>query len=235
MKIIKISFFLLVFGITLIFLYFEKNLSWLYLGLSLMFYLLSSAVHMIAHEIGHLMGGLFSGYKLLFLQFGPINIKNKNNKVIIKFKKELFGQCIMIPKQIENIRFFAYNAGGIIANVLIVILSLFLLFFNTFSVDLLVLELVCIGVQKIFVNMIPHINNLIPNDGYIIKILNKNEFIQKDYAMYLILYGKLFLNEDIVIQDFMYESETYSSESEKLYYNEIQYILREIEQNKNRV
>ena len=52
--------------------------------------------------------------------------------------------------------------------------------------------------------------------------------VQKDYAMYLMLYGKLFLDETVSAQEFVYEREVSADENEMLYYNEIQDILHSI-------
>lgn len=225
MKVFKACLTLLSIAVTVTFLYFENRLSWPFLGIFLLFYFLSSAIHSLVHEIGHFIGGAISGYKLLCLQFGPLNIVNKNKKPTLIWKSSLSGQCIMIPKQINSVRFKAYNSGGILANAVIVILSFTVLLFNSFWAYLLFVELLCVGIQKILVNAIPHKTNLILNDGYIVKLLKRNVAVQKDYAMYLRLYGKLFFDEDVSVQDFVYEREASTDDNEMLYYNEIQDML----------
>ena len=226
MKIFKIILALLSVAATFAFLRFENYLTGTSLMVAFLSYLLSSAIHLLVHESGHFIGGVASGYKLLCLQLGPMNIvAGKSNKLSIIWKGSLSGQCIMLPKYIENVRFKAYNMGGIIANVVLMIFSFVLLLMDSFLTALLFLELICVGVQKIIVNAVPHKTNSVPNDGYIIKILKKDKAIQKDYAMYLRLYGKLFLDEDISPQDFMYERKASEDEDEMLYYNEIQDIL----------
>jgi len=186
---------------------------------------LCSAIHLLAHESGHYFGGAISGYSLLCLQLGALNIVVNNNKPTISWKASLSGQCVMIPKTATSVRYKAYNLGGIFTNAFVVILSFLLLLCNSFWTSLLFVELMCVGVQKVLVNAIPHKTNSIPNDAYIVKLLKRNEAIQKDYAMYLRLYGKLFLDEDISPQDFMYEREVSEDEDEMLYYNELQDIL----------
>ncbi len=225
MKVFKTCLTLLSIVITVTFLYFEKHLSLPFIGIALLFYFLSSAIHLLAHECGHFIGGIVSGYELLCLQLGPLNIVCKNNKPSLVWKCSLSGQCIMIPKQISSVHFKAYNIGGVLANALIVILSFTLLLINSFLAYLLFIELVCVGIQKILVNAIPHKTKSIPNDGYIVKLLNGNIAVQKDYAVYLRLYGKLFFDEDVTVQDFIYEREVSEDENEMLYYNEIQNII----------
>lgn len=226
MRVFKIILTLLSVAATVAFLRFENYLSATSLVFAFLLYFLSSALHLLVHECGHFIGGIVSGYKLLCLQLGPINIVvGKNNKATILWKGSLSGQCVMQPKHIENVRFKAYNMGGIYANVLLLVFSFVFLMMDSLWASLLVVELVCAGVQKVIVNAVPHKTNTVPNDGYIIKILKKDKTIQKDYAMYLRLYGKLFLDEDISPQDFIYEREVSKDEDEMLYYNEIQDIL----------
>lgn len=226
MKVLIIILTSLSVAATVGFLRFENHLTGTSLVVAFLLYVLSSAIHLLAHESGHFVGGIVSGYKLLCLQLGPMNIVvGKNNKPAIWWEGSLSGQCVMLPRHIENVRFKAYNMGGIYANVVVIILSFVLLLMDSVWTSLLLIELVCVGVQKIIVNAVPHKTNSVPNDGYIIKILKKDKAIQKDYAMYLRLYGKLFLNEDISPQDFMYEREVSEDEDKMLYYNEIQNIL----------
>ena len=217
---------LLSVAVIVAFLDFENRLSWCVMGIALLFYLLSSAIHLLAHECGHFIGGAISGYKLLRLQLGPLNVVVKNDKPFLMWRGSLSGQCVMIPKQVITVRFKAYNLGGILANTLIVVFGFVLLLFDSFWLALLFIELMCVGIQKILVNAISHKTNSVPNDGYIVKILKKDKAIQKDYAIYLMLYGKLFLDEDISPQDFTYEREVSKDKDEMLYYNEIQDILK---------
>ena len=226
MRVFKAILTVLSVAIIVALLRFDNRLSLSVMGIALLFYLLSSAIHLLAHECGHFIGGAISGYKLLCLQLGPLKVVIKNDKPILVWRGSLSGQCVMIPKQVNSVCFKAYNLGGILANTLIVVLGFVLLLFDSFWMALLFVELMCVGIQKILVNAIPHKTNSVPNDGYIVKILKKDKAIQKDYAIYLMLYGKLFLDEDISPQDFTYEREVSEDEDEMLYYNEIQDILK---------
>lgn len=228
MKAFKVIFTLLCVAVIVAFLDFENRLSWAFGGIALLFYFLCSAVHLLAHEIGHYFGGAISGYSLLCLQLGALNIVVKNNKPTLCWKASLSGQCVMIPRSVTKVRYKAYNLGGIFSNALVVILSFLLLLCNSFWASLLFIEMSCIGVQKVLVNAIPHKTSSIPNDAYVVKLLKKNVAVQKDYAMYLLLYSKLFLDEAVLVQEFMYEREVSADEDEMLYYNEIQNILNSI-------
>ena len=112
--------------------------------------------------------------------------------------------------------------------------SLILLLCDSLYYSLLLIELLCVGMQKVLLNAIPHKMNSIPNDGYIVKLLKNNNAVQKDYAMYLRLYGSLFLNEeDVSLQDYIYEREISINIDEMLYYNEIQNILNSLKVEKD--
>lgn len=226
MKVFKIILTLLSAAAAVVFLRFENELTGMSLAIALLIYVLSFAIHSMAHETGHFIGGIACGYKLLCVQLGPVSIiANKDRKLSILLKGSISGQCIMIPDRTDNVRFKAYNMGGIYANAVIVILSFALLPINSVWTSLLFIELLCVGLQKIIVNSLPHKSGSVPNDGYIVKILKKNKAVQKDYAIYLKLYGKLFLGEDISLREFMYEREAAEDEDEMLYYDEIQDIL----------
>lgn len=229
MRLLKAVLTLLSVIASIAFLIFENQLTSVGVGFAVVFYCLSSSIHLLMHEIGHLIGGILSGYKLLRLQLGPLNIvKSAKGKLTLMWRSRLSGQCIMIPKQIDVVRFKLYNLGGVFANILILTLSFVLLCFDSFYLSLLFIELLFVGVQKVVVNLIPHKTHSIPNDGYVVKLLKQNKAIQQDYAIYLTLYGKLFLGEQINPLDYMYEREVSDDENEMLYYNEIQDILVEL-------
>lgn len=229
MKLLKAILLLLCVGANLLFMYFENRLNISSFAIALGLYFLASAIHLFCHEIGHLLGGLISGYKLLCLQLGPFSITiNDNKRMIFSWRKTHGGQCVMYPTQIERIRYKAYNRGGIISNIFITTLSFLLLFLNNFHASLMMIELLFVGFHKIVVNLIPHKTNGVPNDGYIIKMLNRYNAMQKDYALYLKLYADTFMNKTILGNEYQYEHEKVSNEDELLYYNEIREILKSL-------
>lgn len=93
---------------------------------------------------------------------------------------------------------------------------------------MMMIELVFVGAYKILVNLIPHKTNGVPNDGYIVKMLDAHIAMRKDYALYLRIYADTFLNKAISPSDYQYERNESLSDDELLYYNEIQEILKSI-------
>ena len=107
------------------------------IGLSLTYCFISLAiavvVNIMAHEAGHLVFGLMTGYK--FLSYRVFNFAlTKDEQGKLRWKKYdisgTLGQCLMEPPTdsvYEDIPYFWYNAGGVIANITIAIISLLML------------------------------------------------------------------------------------------------------------
>ena len=231
MNSIKAIFFSLNIVLNFLILYLETKLSFSSIIITLALMYIAAAVHLLAHECGHLIGGLASGYKFVYLQIGPMNLEtDRFKKLSFSLQHTHGGQCIMLPIKTNPIRYKAYNIGGIYANVFITIVSTLLLFFDSFYTTLFFIQLLFIGIIKIIANSIPCINHDIPNDGYILKLLRNNTAVQKDYFLYLSLYTSIFWNEYICPSKYSYTREPVKSNDELLYYNGIQDLLKE---NKN--
>lgn len=134
----------------------------------------------------------------------------------------------MLPPKTADIRYKAYNLGGICANAFIPIISLPLLLFNSFYATLFFVQLLFIGIIKIIINLFPNINHDVPNDGYILRLLKNNAAVQKDYLHYLSLYAALFRNENICPNEYLYVREPTKNDAELLYYNGIRNLLKSI-------
>lgn len=82
----------------------------------------------IFHEIGHFIGGVISGWKLLYIQIYKLALKRntKTNKFNIVWVDELSYQCIMYPKSLET-NAFLYTLGGCIANLITGLMGMLLL------------------------------------------------------------------------------------------------------------
>lgn len=181
------------------------------------------------HEVGHFIGGKLSGYKLVALQIGRGNlICSREGSFSFSFRKTRGGQCIMLPPDRTPVMYIAYNIGGVIFNALAVLGCIALLFLNSHIATLAFIEVTFSGVFKITVNLTPSIKNGAPTDGYVLKLLKKNSFVQRDYAKYLSLYSALFWKEKICKEDYIYEREDANNASEMLYYNGIQDLLSDL-------
>lgn len=229
MKLIKIVLFLLYVITDIILLYIEIKLSVAVIVLLLILMSVSAAIHLFVHECGHLVGGLISGYKLVSLQIGPINITtDRSDKILFSLKHTRGGQCIMVPSDNAVLHYKAYNFGGIYANAFISVISSLLLLVDSFYATLFFVQLLFIGILKIIINLFPYMDHSVPNDGYIVELLKRDSTIQKDYVVYLSLYAALFWNENVCRDEYSYSRKPAKNDEDLLYYNGIQKLLESI-------
>lgn len=93
--------------------------------------LVSFPLHIVLHELGHLLGGLLSGYDfIMFRLFRTVWIKTKDG---LSKRKEyiqgVMGQALMAPPEMEEKKqppSFLYHASGLLANLLTAVLFIFL-------------------------------------------------------------------------------------------------------------
>lgn len=147
----------------------KKSLEFVYLILALVGFYFMMLIHIIAHEAGHLVFGLLTGYEFLSFRVGSFTIVKKDGKLIRKKIKTpgLAGQCLMSPpewKEDEPFPYVWYNLGGGIMNLVLSLLAVPLFFVN-------VPFLAWVGVFSIIIGVLLAITNLIPmtvgvpNDG----------------------------------------------------------------------
>ena len=141
-------------------------------------------VHIIIHEIGHLIAGLMRGYRFLSFMILNIMITRKDGK----FHFSRFGipgaggQCLMVPPTSgdSDAGIAFYNAGGVIINALVGIITgtILALFYSemSFEVVSLLLSFAIIGVFFALTNGIPTTMGGIPNDGKNMLELKKDRF-----------------------------------------------------------
>ena len=88
-------------------------------------------VQLIVHEGGHLVAGLLTGYKFVSFRFLNFTLIRKDGRMQWR-KYDLAGtggQCLLTPpdKPIDEIDTRWYNAGGVLANLLLSLLGIILL------------------------------------------------------------------------------------------------------------
>lgn len=230
MKKVELVFFALCLCANVFYMYTNDLSGFLYILFAVLAWLTASALHLAAHELGHLAGGLLSGYKLVLISLGPLALSyDPGRKGKVRIEKSRGGQCVMEPKKITPCRYRRYNYGGIAGNLVLVFASGLLVPVAAHIAYMLLIDLVCVGLMKIVVNCIPSIAGGVPNDAYVVRLLSGNEWVQKDYCVYLKLYGALLRDEEIDAAQYRYNRPLNVSENELLYYREIQSILEETE------
>ena len=137
--------------------------------------------HLIAHEAGHLVFGLLTGYEFSFFRIASFMWLKENGKLKLKRISiaGTIGQCLMTPPDIKDdkIPFVLYNLGGSFLN--IVFGALFLVGY-LFSSDSSLLSsflfiLALVGFWVAIMNGIPMRTRTVDNDGYNTLALSKNK------------------------------------------------------------
>ncbi|MDE6561393.1 MAG: tetratricopeptide repeat protein [Muribaculaceae bacterium] len=135
------------------------------------------------HELGHLVCGLLTGYKFVSFRVFNYTILKENGR----FKIKKFGvagtggQCLLTPPELplEQIPTGWYNFGGVLANIIMLLIALpfFFLDLNPFVAEALGIFIATDAIM-ILLNGIPMQAGGVGNDGYNIKLLKKN-FLSK--------------------------------------------------------
>ena len=131
------------------------------------------------HELGHLVCGLLTGYKFVSFRVFNYTILKENGR----FKVKKFGvagtggQCLLTPPELplEQIPTGWYNFGGVLANIVMLLIALpfFFLDLNPFVAEALGV-FVATDAIMILLNGFPMQAGGVGNDGYNIKLLKKN-------------------------------------------------------------
>ncbi len=148
------------------------------LGVLLVIYLVFF-LHIIAHEAGHLVCGLLTGYRFSSFRIASFTWIRQDGR--IRFKRFTLagtgGQCLLIPPELIDgkMPYLLYNLGGCLANLIVALLCLPALLLLEAGLLHLILALGgTVGVYFALLNGIPMIAVGIPNDGYNIRSIQKH-------------------------------------------------------------
>ena len=129
-------------------------------------------IQLIAHEGGHMIFGLLSGYEFVSFRIGS-HIFIKQNGVVNHKRFSLAGtggQCLMAPPPYKDgsYPYVLYHLGGIMMNVIIA--ALFLIIKIAFKpggfLGIFCVMMVAMGVALAIMNGIPYKTDMVSNDGY---------------------------------------------------------------------
>lgn len=150
-------------------------------GVSLVSLIVGFLANTILHELGHMIGGLLTGYRFLSFRIFKYTIVKDCNGLHWKLFSinGTAGQCLMIPPTVEDekqLPYFWYNAGGVLANLLLVILCAVLI--GAFDLSVipfsLCMMLLVTGLYMLVMNAIPMDPGGTPNDGKNLLVLWKH-------------------------------------------------------------
>lgn len=142
-------------------------------------FLMSLAILISVHEAGHLVCGLLTGYKFVSFRIFNMTFINVDGKLRIKRFSiaGTGGQCLLTPPDLplEQIPTAWYNAGGVSANILLLLIALPLLWLdlNPFLFEAVIIFCLT-DAAVIILNGIPMKLGGIGNDGYNMLYLRHN-------------------------------------------------------------
>ena len=157
---------------------------------SILSFIVSLTILVIVHEGGHLLCGLLTGYK--FVSFRIFNLTFI--KVDGKLKSKRFGiagtggQCLLDPPDlpIDKIPTAWYNAGGVLANIIVGLLVLPLLWAHLHPMLMVAIVIFLItDLFLILMNGIPMQPGGLGNDAYNMLYLNRNQAAKRGLVMQL--------------------------------------------------
>lgn len=146
----------------------------------IVFFAISLPVLVLAHETGHLAGGLLSGYKFVSFRIFRFTIIKVDGRYRLKrfAVSGTGGQCLLMPpdRPLKRIHVALYNSGGVIANVLILFAFMPLLWIDggAFLYEFVVIFLFT-DVIIILMNGVPMNVGNVGNDGYNALLLRRSE------------------------------------------------------------
>ncbi len=142
-------------------------------------FMISLMLLITIHEAGHLVCGLISGYR--FVSFRIMNLTFIRTEGKIRLKQFSVagtgGQCLLSPPDmpLEQIPVILYNAGGVLANITVLAVTIPMLWFTDSPLALeFAVIFILTDIVLILMNGIPLQANGIGNDAYNILLLRKN-------------------------------------------------------------
>lgn len=183
---------------------YENGLKGLLFGIVACILLLLAAqyVQAIAHEFGHLVFGLLSGYKFTSFRIGHFMFIENGGKIKIKVFNIVGtgGQCLMMPPEWKDgVPYRLYNLGGCIMNLIFsavgAVCFLFVPapgFISSFFFSLFVL-----GIAMALVNGVPLEVGSISNDGKNAFLLGKDKTSLRAFWLQLYVNGLMAKGERI--------------------------------------
>ena len=157
---------------------------------SILSFIVSVTILVIIHEGGHLVCGLLSGYKCVSFRIFNLTFIKVDGKLKIKRfgVAGTGGQCLLDPPDlpVDKIPTGWYNAGGVLANIIVGLLVLPLLWADL--PPLLSVAVVIFLITDLFLilmNGIPMQPGGLGNDAYNMLYLNRNQAAKRGLVMQL--------------------------------------------------
>ena len=146
-------------------------------GWSGLFWLLAAVVvaqyiQIVAHEGGHLLFGLLTGYRFLSFRIGSVVLIRQEGRLVFRRcrVRGTGGQCLLIPPAVDGTKgpYVLYNLGGVLLNLAVAggALALLLLLRPAAPASYFLLFTILFGLLLAVSNGVPMRMSGIANDGY---------------------------------------------------------------------
>lgn len=157
----------------------------------------TTIIHLIMHEAGHLVMGLLTGYR--FLSFRVFKYTLAKTDDGLQWKRFHIsgtgGQCLMeLPEDqdVNTAPWFWYNAGGVLMNLLLVVISILIIKFMPLGIVAFsfFIMLAFVGIVMALFNGVPMVAGGVGNDGYNILSLWKHPELRRYFVRTLQMAGQ---------------------------------------------
>lgn len=180
----------------------NEGIDWVKLALAIFATMISMVaavvIHVIFHEGGHLIAGLLTGYR--FLSFRIFKYTLVKTDQGLRWKHYHIagtgGQCLLelpVDQPVETAPWFWYNAGGVLMNVLLTLLSVLLLkWLDPGMVGFAFLAMMAfVGLMMALMNGVPMTVGGLGNDGYNLWLLWRHPDDRRFFVRSLQTVGQL--------------------------------------------
>lgn len=154
--------------------------------------ILSLILHLAAHEIGHMMAGAVTGWRLIYLQISRIAFVKENDRFRLKTVPTYGCRCIMYPTELHRNASF-YTLGGVFMNLLLTAAGVAGVsqYFNRPSILIYAFGLIAFGILFLTTNGIPNIGRVC-NDMACFQIIKNDITSMKSHNFQMIIAHRLF-------------------------------------------
>lgn len=166
-------------------------------------------IHIIIHEVGHLVFGLLTGYKFVSFRVISFTIVREDGKFVSKRFNipGTAGQCLMMPPEKKDGKypFVIYNLGGVLMNAIFVAIGIVIAIaikeLNLINLIFILTNIA--GIIVVVTNGIPMKIAGIANDGHNLVTMIKDGDARESFYIQLKVNG--LLTEGMRMKDMAYE------------------------------
>ena len=149
-------------------------------------------VQLLAHEFGHMLAGILTGWRMIYLQLFRIALVKENNGLKIKAVPSICYRCIMYPKSLCR-NASLYTLGGIMTNLLLTAVALLgmIKYIRRPVICMYAMGLFSFGMMLLITNGIPNIGRVC-NDMACMLIMKSNQASKKAHNYQMVIAHQLF-------------------------------------------